>query len=75
MIGESQFNFALICEQLEEAGGLKTVSTESLGEALNDWVSDDSLVTEKGLAAKSVVDANRGAKQKVFELISAQLKS
>lgn len=75
LIGESQFNFALICEQLEEAGGLKTVSTESLGEALNDWVSDDSLVTEKGLAAKSVVDANRGAKQKVFELISAQLKS
>lgn len=75
LIGPSQFNFALICEQLEEAGGLKTVSKESLGEALNDWVSDDSLVTEKGLAAKSVVDANRGAKQQVFELISAQSKS
>jgi 3-deoxy-D-manno-octulosonic-acid transferase len=75
LIGPSQFNFALICEQLENAGGLKTVSEKALAAELDAWLSDSSLVKEKGLAAKSVMDANRGAKQKVFELISAQIKN
>ena len=75
LIGESQFNFALICEQLEQAGGLNTVKADNLGEALNTWLSNTDAIKEKGKAAKSVVDANRGAKQTVFELISAQLKS
>ena len=74
LIGESQFNFALICEQLEEAGGLKTVSKNHLAVELNAWLSDEALVKEKGSAAKSVVDANRGAKQKVFELIDGIVK-
>lgn len=69
LIGPSQFNFALICEQLETAGGLKTVSADDLPQVLMDWLADSDNVIERGLAAKQVVDQNRGAKQTVFELI------
>ena len=69
LIGPSQFNFALICEQLEASGGLQTVESEELGQVLLSWVDTPDLVLQKGLAAKEVVDQNRGAKQKVFELI------
>lgn len=75
LIGQSQFNFALICEQLEQAGGLTTVTEHALGETLLAWLNDPGLIIEKGLAAKNVVESNRGAKQKVFELISAQIKN
>jgi len=73
LIGESQFNFALICEQLEEAGGLKTVTEDNLASNAIKWLSDDELRKEKGAAAKQVVEDNRGAKQKVFELIAGEL--
>jgi 3-deoxy-D-manno-octulosonic-acid transferase len=69
LIGPSQFNFALICEELEKAGGLQTVSEQTLAITLDEWLGDQALIDEKGLAAKAVVDHNRGAKQKVFELI------
>lgn len=69
LIGPSQFNFALICQQLETAGGLQTVSEQALGATLDQWLGNKALMNEKGLAAKAVVDDNRGAKQKVFELI------
>ncbi len=75
LIGPSQFNFALICEQLECAGGLKTVSEKALGDELLSWLSDSNAMKEKGLAAKLVVDANRGAKQKVFKLIATQVNN
>jgi 3-deoxy-D-manno-octulosonic-acid transferase len=71
LIGPSQFNFALICEQLEQAGGLQTVTEETLAEILNEWLADQNLMNVKGLAAKSVVDENRGALEKVFQLIEA----
>jgi 3-deoxy-D-manno-octulosonic-acid transferase len=71
LIGPSQFNFALICELLEEAGGLKTVEADELASATLEWLQNDELRAKKGLAAASVVDANRGAKQKVFELINS----
>ncbi len=73
LMGPSQFNFALICEQLEEAGGLLTVESEQLADALTLWLKDDAIRKHKGLQAKQVVDANRGAKQRVFELIKSQL--
>ena len=73
LIGESQFNFALICEQLESAGGLKTVTEINLASNAIKWLSDETLRKEKGAAAKHVVEENRGAKQKVFELIRGQL--
>ena len=73
LMGSSQFNFALICQQLEEAGGLLTVQKQELGQTLKTWVLDEALLKQKGLQAKQVVQANTGAKQKVFELIQQQL--
>ena len=74
LMGPSQFNFALICQQLEEAGGLKTVEESELSGELSGWLTDEDLIAQKGLLAKQVVDGNVGAKQKVFELIEQQLK-
>ncbi|MEY8204293.1 MAG: 3-deoxy-D-manno-octulosonic acid transferase, partial [Bermanella sp.] len=73
LMGPSQFNFMLICQQLEQAGGLQTVSEEQLAEALLRWLQDDALRMQKGKQAQQVVAANRGAKQKVFALIAQQL--
>jgi len=73
IMGPSQFNFALICQQLEEAGGLLTVQEQELGQTLKTWVLDDALIQQKGQRAKQVVQSNTGAKQKVFELIQRQL--
>jgi 3-deoxy-D-manno-octulosonic-acid transferase len=67
LMGESQFNFALICQQLEQVGGLVTVKPHSWAERAAVWLEDAQLRQQKGQAAKTVVEANRGAKQKVFE--------
>jgi 3-deoxy-D-manno-octulosonic-acid transferase len=75
IIGESQFNFALICQQLEQAGGLQTVTAENWEQVAAQWLGDQQLTQQKGQAAKEVVEANRGAKQKVFEWITALLVS
>jgi 3-deoxy-D-manno-octulosonic-acid transferase len=75
IMGESQFNFALICQQLEQAGGLQTVTAENWAQVAAQWLGDQQLTQQKGQAAKEVVEANRGAKQKVFEWIAALLVS
>lgn len=75
IMGPSQFNFALICEQLEAAGGLQTVAAENWAVLAHTWLSDDVLAQQKGVAAKAVVEENRGAKQKVFEWMQALLAS
>lgn len=72
LMGPSQFNFALICEQLEQAGALQTVAKDELGVMALEWLNNDDLRQVKGQQGKSVVDSNRGAKQNVFELIQSQ---
>ena len=71
IMGESQFNFALICQQLEQADGLQTVNEQTWAGVAQDWLADLEQTQQKGKAAQSVVEANRGAKQKVFEWIQA----
>lgn len=71
IMGESQFNFALICEQLQQAGGLVTVKADQLADVASEWLANPALIAQKGKEAQQVVSANRGAKQKVFELIQS----
>lgn len=71
IMGESQFNFALICQQLEQAGGLQTVSEENWAGVAQQWLANLETTQQKGKAAQSVVEANRGAKQTVFEWIQS----
>ena len=68
---EIKFNFALICQQLEQAGGLQTVTQQNWADIAKQWLADLEQAQQKGKAAQSVVEANRGAKQKVFEWIQA----
>ncbi|GAA6135519.1 lipid IV(A) 3-deoxy-D-manno-octulosonic acid transferase [Oceaniserpentilla sp. 4NH20-0058] len=74
LMGKSQVNFALICQQLEQAGGLKTVSAEGLVDQLDIWFKQPEIAQAAGHAAQQVVAQNRGAKQKVFELIEEKIK-
>lgn len=75
LMGPSQFNFAQICDMLTEAGGLKTVTSEDeLAQQILVWLEHTEQRISVGRQAKSVVEANRGAKQKVFELIEGLLK-
>ncbi len=73
IMGKSQFNFALICQQLEQADGLITVTEKELSGTLVQLLNGDELRKTKGENAKNVLDNNRGAKQKVFELIEGLL--
>lgn len=74
MMGPSQFNFAQISELLTQAGALKTVADadDLAGQALI-WFEHESQRRLMGEQGKQVVERNRGAKQKVYELIMAQL--
>jgi len=73
IMGPSQFNFAVICQQLEQAGGLKTIKASQLDTTIIEWLKDAELRQCKGEAAKQVMEANRGAKQYVLRLIEQQL--
>ena len=70
IMGPSQFNFALICQQLEQASGLISLTEKELSGAVIELLNNNELRKIKGESAKKVLDENRGAKQKVFELIS-----
>ena len=74
ILGPSQFNFAQICQLLSDAGAMKTViNGAELAQQVLAWLESDEECRVVGQAAKSVVAQNRGAKQKVFELIQGQL--
>lgn len=73
IMGPSQFNFAVICEQLQAAGGMVTVSESALASQLMDLISSDERLLSMGAQGFAVVEANRGAKQEVLALIQQQL--
>jgi len=62
VVGPSQFNFATICSQLEQAGALKTVKNESeLGEFLSELIADKARQQQMGAKGKQLVEANQDA--------------
>jgi len=74
LVGPSQFNFAQICKQLEEAGGLKTVANATeLGAAFNELLGNNSRQKEMGAAARSVIDANQQALPALMKVINELL--
>ncbi|QIZ85477.1 3-deoxy-D-manno-octulosonic acid transferase [Bermanella marisrubri] len=72
IMGPSQFNFAVICEQLQAAGGLQTVSEQDLPQQLLSLLESKQLRLDMGKQAMAVVEANKGAKQEVLALIQEQ---
>lgn len=75
LVGPSQFNFQHICEQLEEAGALKTIADEDrLAAGILDLLNDEVLRQRMGQAGVGVIAANRGALQRSLAMIDTLLK-
>lgn len=70
LVGPSQFNFQTICEQLEEAGALRSVAdADGLASAVLQLFDDASLRQEMGEAGRTVIQENRGALQRSYEIV------
>ena len=70
-IGPSRFNFAAICELLENAGALRgAADSGALGGIWNEMLSDRSLRERMGAAGQAVIAAN----QQALALTLAQIR-
>jgi 3-deoxy-D-manno-octulosonic-acid transferase len=62
LVGSSQFNFATICKQLEQAGALLTVPNEDeLAKAVLALLKDKERREAMGAAGRNLVEANQNA--------------
>ena len=66
LMARYRFNFAEITEQFAEAGCLALVDADSLAGALADLLDNSELRVTQGRAARKVIDANRGASDKLL---------
>ena len=72
--GPSQFNFATICAQLEQAGALRTVADEqALADVVIELVSDVKQQQVMGAAGKALLLANQNALPALMQRIEALL--
>jgi 3-deoxy-D-manno-octulosonic-acid transferase len=75
-VGPSQFNFQAICEQLQEAGALRTVANEEeLAAAIIGTLRDQDLSRRMGKAGQQFIAANRGALQRTCNIVLENLRS
>ena len=74
IMGPHVFNFESICHQLSDAGGLKFVgSSELLAERVAEFFEDEGYRKDVGLAANTVVEANRGALERLMNVLDTSL--
>lgn len=74
VVGPSQYNFATICAQLEQAGALRTVVDENeLAQFVIELLADKTQQIQMGLKARELLDANQGALAAVMQLIEGLL--
>ncbi len=72
--GPYMFNFAEISALLTEAGGMIMLDDPSrLGECLVELLRDPQRCREMGAAGQQVVADNRGARQRLLDLVALQL--
>jgi 3-deoxy-D-manno-octulosonic-acid transferase len=70
LVGPSQFNFATICKQLENADALKTVKNEmELAESLSTLIADEKARQEMGERGKQLVKENQNALPALMKLV------
>ncbi len=70
VVGPSQFNFAAICKQLEEAGGLHTIAdSAALAMHLNELIEDTDRRRARGMAGRILVEDNQQALPRLLEII------
>ncbi len=66
LMARYRFNFAEITQQFADAGCLASVDADSLAGAVADLLADPELRATQGRAAREVVEANRGASDKLL---------
>jgi len=70
LMGAHVFNFAVICDALEAAGGLRSVDGESeLQAAVSDLLAQPEQAAQQGAAAAAFVKANQGALEHLYQLV------
>ena len=75
LFGPHVFNFAEISRRLLEAGGARAVGdSASLGRAVVDYLRDAELRHTTGAKGRAFVENNRGAGERVLEMISPHLE-
>jgi 3-deoxy-D-manno-octulosonic-acid transferase len=71
IVGPSQFNFASICDQLEKAGGLRTVKDEAeLARTWLELLADPQAAKGMGHRGAQLVSENQLALPKLMEIIA-----
>lgn len=74
VVGPSQYNFASICSELENAGGLVTVKDQqALAQQIIAWLQAPAAALAVGQRGKAVCEANQQALALVLKLIDANL--
>lgn len=70
LVGPSQYNFATICKQLEQAGSLKTVMNEmELADSLCSLLADERARQKMGERGKKLVRENQNALPALMKLV------
>tara|TARA_B110000858_G_scaffold196515_1_gene255513 strand:+ start:20299 stop:21576 length:1278 start_codon:yes stop_codon:yes gene_type:complete len=70
LVGPSQYNFATICKQLEQAGGLKTVKNETeLADSLISLIADEQARQKMGECGRQLVRENQDALSALMKLV------
>ena len=76
IVGPSQFNFAPICKQFENAGGLRTVANENeLANVLTELTSNLRKRQEMGQFARRVIDSNQEALPNLMKVINGLISN
>tara|TARA_B110000444_G_scaffold261127_1_gene311261 strand:+ start:929 stop:2206 length:1278 start_codon:yes stop_codon:yes gene_type:complete len=70
LVGPSQYNFATICKQLEQVGGLKTVKNETeLAGSLISLMADEKTRQKMGECGRQLVRENQNALPALMKLV------
>lgn len=70
IVGPSQFNFATICAQLEDAGALQTVAdSDALAQAISSLLANPEKRELMGEAGRNLVAANQQALPRLLAII------
>jgi 3-deoxy-D-manno-octulosonic-acid transferase len=76
IVGPSQYNFATICKQLEQAGGLKTVQDEAqLAELILQLLADRMALQKMGAQGKALVAANQNALPALLKIVEPLIQT
>jgi 3-deoxy-D-manno-octulosonic-acid transferase len=75
IVGPHNFNFKQVYSDLNAAGALRQVTTETFGTILLELFNDGAKRQQMGASGDAVVQANRGAMQRGVELITPLLDS